>query len=91
MKLLKIKSNQGLFRNNVGVYVPIDKITKKELLRLVNLALSETVEFDEYHAEKIQNQAHQIIYQSVYDKLMELYERKDEFLDQSERLYLQDY
>ena len=58
---------------------------------MVNLTLSKEVEFDEYDVEKILNQAHQIIYKSVYEKLSELSERKAEFVDQSERLFLQDY
>ncbi|MBF0266051.1 MAG: hypothetical protein HQL46_12330 [Gammaproteobacteria bacterium] len=91
MKLLKIDSSKGYFLNLSGDYISIDKITKEDLLMLVNLTLSKEVEFDEFQAEYLQNQAHQIIYQSVYTKLFELYERKDEFLDQSERLFLQEY
>jgi hypothetical protein len=91
MKLLKIETNQGLFMAEDGKYIPIDKITKEQLLRMVNLTLSEEVEFDEYDVEKIPNLAHQIIYKSVHDKLSELRERKSEFIDQSERLFLKDY
>lgn len=91
MKLLKIESNQGFFLGDDGTYIPVDKLTKEHLLRMVNLTLSEEVEFDEYDVEKIPNQAHQIIYKSVYDKFSELSGRKSEFVDQSERLFLQDY
>jgi hypothetical protein len=91
MRLLKIEANQGLFMGTNDEYIPVDKLTKEHLLRMVNLTLSDEVEFDEYVAEKIPNQAHQIIYKSVYSKLSELKERRAEFVDQSERLFLQDY
>lgn len=91
MKLLKIESGQGLFLAESNNYLPVDKLTKEQLLRLVNLTLNEEVEFDEYAVEKLPNHAHQIIYKSVRDKLSDLRGRKAEFLDQSERLFLQDY
>ena len=91
MKLLKIDNKLGRFLGESGNYVSIDKITKDHLLRLVNLTLSNNVEFDEYDDEQLQNQAHQIVYKSIYEKLDGLRERRQEFIDESERLYLQDY
>lgn len=91
MKLLKIESSQGLFLGENNEYLPVDKLTKEQLLRLVNLTLNEEVEFDAYEIEKLLNHAHQIVYKSVYDKLSELSGRKAEFIDQSERLFLEDY
>ena len=91
MKLLKIDESQGFFLDEKGEYVTVDKISKEDLLRLVNRILTEDSELDDYDPGLISNQAHQIIYQSIHSKLSELAERKDEFLDQSDRLYLQDY
>lgn len=91
MKLLKIENNLGHYLDESGNYETVDKLTKNQLLRLVNLTLDEEVEFDEYDDSKIQNQAHQIVYKSVYEKLCDLKERKQEFTDESERLYLQEY
>ena len=51
----------------------------------------EEIEFDEYNDEYLKNQAHQIIYKSVSEKLQGLRDRRQEFIDQSERLYLQEY
>ena len=49
MKLLKVENNLGYFRTESGTYEPIDRISKDELLRLVNDTLNEDeVEFDEY-------------------------------------------
>jgi len=86
-----LKRLLGYYLNREGAYATVDKITKEDLLRLVDLTLDEDVEFDEYSEENIKNQAHQIIYKSIFQKLQDLRDRKQEFIDQSERLYLQDY
>jgi len=91
MKLLKIEDNHGHYLDDNNKFTPIDKITKEDLLRLVDLTLTEEVEFDEYDNEAIKNQAHQILYRSIYEKLRGLRDRKEEFTDESERLYLQEY
>ena len=92
MKLLKIENSCGHFRLESGDYSPVDKISKDDLLRLVNVTLSEQdVEFDTYDESMIQHHAHQVIYKSVVRKLQSLRERKQEFVDESARLYLEDY
>ncbi len=91
MKLLKIDNNQGQFLDVAGEFRPIDRITKKDLLRLVDLTLKEEVEFDEYDEETIKHQAHQIVYKSLHAKLRELRDRMQEFIDESERVYLAEY
>lgn len=91
MKLLSIENNMGLYLGESGQYSPVDKITKEDILRLVNLTLQEDVEFDVYDDKAIKNQAHQIVYKSVFEKLRGLKDRKKEFVDESERLYLKEY
>lgn len=91
MKLLKTENALGYFLTDSNEYSPVDKITKEDLLRLVNLTLKEEVEFDEYNEESIKHQAHQIVYKSILEKLVGLKDRKQEFFDQSERLFLADY
>ena len=92
MKLLKIDDNCGHYRKEAGDYSPIDKISKEELLILVNWTLKEdVVDFDEYDENTIKNQAHQIIYKSIARNLQSLRERRQEFIDESARLYLEDY
>ncbi len=91
MKLLKIEDSQGHYLNDKNECTPLGKITKEDLLRLVDLTLTEEVEFDEYDDASIRNQAHQILYRSIYEKLRGLRDRKEEFTDESERLYLQEY
>ena len=92
MKLLKVNDNCGHYRDDKGNYIQIDKIGKDDLLRLVNWTLhEETVEFDNYDEKTIPNQAHQIIYKSILQKLRTLRERRQEFIDESARLFLEDY
>jgi hypothetical protein len=91
MKLLSIKDNLGHYLGESGQSVPVDKITKEDLLRLVNLTLSKDVEFDDYDENAIKNQAHQIVYKSILEKLRSLRDRKQEFIDESERLFLKEY
>lgn len=92
MKLLKIENNLGYYRDNQGEFAPVDKITKEDILMLVNLTLGEEeIEFDEYNDENLNNQAHQIIYKSIFEKLRGLKGRRQGFIDESERLYLQGY
>ena len=91
MKLLEIKNQLGYFLDNNGKFASIEKITKVDLLRLVESTLTNDVEFDEYSEEDIKNQAHQIVYKSIFEKLQVLSGRKHEFVDESERLYLLEY
>ncbi len=92
MKLLKIEGHCGHFLAGSGSYEPIDKISKEDLLRLVNAILGEDeVEFDEYNEALVKNSAHQVIYKSVVRKLSSLRERRQEFTDEAARLYLEDY
>ena len=91
MKLLKTEDNQGYFLCEDSTFISVDRITKEDLLRLVELTLTVEVEFDVYDSETIKNQAHQILYRSIYEKLCGLRDRKQEFTDESERLYLQEY
>ena len=91
MKLLKIEDDHGYFLNEDNDFAPLDRITKEDLLRLLDLILTEDVEFDEYDSATIKNQAHQILYSNIYEKLRGLRARKEEFTDESERVYLQEY
>ncbi|MCP5261507.1 MAG: hypothetical protein H6929_09130 [Rhodoferax sp.] len=92
MKLLKIAENVGEFQAVDGQYRTVDEITKDDLLRLVDRTLFEDdVEFDPYDEKSLKNQAHQVIYKSVLQKLQDLRNRRREFVDESARLFLEDY
>lgn len=92
MKLLKISDNVGQFLSEGGEYLLIDKIAKNDLLRLVNKIIDEDeVEMDLYDEQALRNQAHQVIYKSIYQKLAELRGRRQEFIDEAARLFIEDY
>ncbi len=93
MMLLKIEDNKGYYFVTQDKFATVDKITKDDILRLVNLTLDtkSEVEFDEYNDDNLKNRAHQIVYKSIFDKLQGLKERKQEFIDESERQYLTAY
>lgn len=92
MKLLRISDSTGHFLGEEKQFLPIDRITKEDLLRLANLTLEENdVEFDQYDEQALKNQAHRVIYKSVVQKLQDLRARKKEFADQAARLFYEEY
>lgn len=91
MKVLKIENSQGHYLTEEDGYETVDKIDKVILLRLVNLALEDDFEIDEFDEEELKNQAHQIIYKSISAKLNDLHQKRNQFRDESERLYLDEY
>ncbi len=56
-------------------------------MQLVNLVLDSDVEMDEFSETSVSNQAHQVIYRSIHEKLVVLQENKDRFRDESDRMY----
>ncbi|MCV6577170.1 MAG: hypothetical protein OIF58_15710 [Cohaesibacter sp.] len=91
MKILKIENEQGYFvTTNDGGWQSIDKIDKNGLLVLLDLFLADEVEIDSPDDHTISNQAHQIIYRGIFEKLSQLSSEKSRFKDESERLYLEE-
>jgi len=91
MKALKIENSQGFFLKEDGNYESLDKLDKTILLQLVNIALEDDYVIDEYDESTLKNQAHQIIYKSISEKLNDLHLRRQQFRDTSENLYLEEY
>lgn len=91
MKVLKIENNQGHFLTEENKYETVDKIDKGILLRLVNSALEDDFEIDVYNEKSLKNQAHQIIYKSISEKLNDLHDKRNQFRDESDRLFLDEY
>ena len=87
MKYLKIEGNKGYFTIDGTNWLPIDEIDKHHLLKLLDFALEKDFEMDEFESEKIGNQAHQIIYKNIFEKLNDLKNKKERFKDESEALY----
>jgi len=88
MKILKIENGKGAFSLDGEKWIPIDEIERGSLMQLLDVVLKESATADEFKVESITNQAHQIIYKSIYEKLMTLMENKTKFKDESDRTYL---
>lgn len=87
MKYLEIKNNNVYYRNSNNESIPLDNITKEDLLYLINKALENDFEFDEYDSDKIGNQVHNIIYKSIESKIKDFISRKSEIIDDINSLY----
>lgn len=89
MKILKIEDGKGYFAVDGEKWQFIDEIDKDNLMLLINKVLKDDVSIDEFKSELFGNQAHHIIYKSIYDKISSLSDDKNKFKDESERLYLE--
>ncbi len=90
MKILKIKDNNGYFYCvEENDWKPIDEIDKDGLMGLLNVFIESEVSMDDYDDSQVRNQAHQIIYKSIYEKFNSLKENKSKFKDESDRLYME--
>ena len=89
MKCLEIKGGKGYFLNEEGNMVELDKMKKDDLLYLLNVLTNteETFEMDDIQSCKLENQAHKVIYESLYDKFSELLQNRTRFYDESAALY----
>lgn len=90
MKILKIEDGNGYFRITGAddAWKQINEIDKESLMKLLDLFLNSEVEMDGIDGDNLSNQAQQIIYKSIYEKLKLLKDNKSKFKDESERTYL---
>jgi hypothetical protein len=89
MKILKIENSNGFFLvAEDNTWKAIDEIDKDGLMSLLDLFLEDDVEMDVVEEDNLSNQAHLIIYKSIFEKLSSLKESKSKFKDESEREYL---
>lgn len=89
MNCLKIKNGKGYFCNTQNQMQEVDGIRKEDILHLLDLATNSDVDFemDEIEGDNIKNQAHKVIYESLYKKFKEFLENRERFIDESESLY----
>jgi len=57
------------------------------LIALLELALGDEFEMDDYVADLLPNPAQQIVYKHIHEKLKDLESNKDRFRDESENLF----
>lgn len=89
MKCLEIKNGKGYFLNTDGIMVELDKMKKDDLMYLLNIVTNteEPFEMDDIQLSNIDNQAHKVIYENLYDKFQDLLQNRTRFYDESIALY----
>lgn len=89
MKCLEIKKGKGYFLNVDGKMVELDKMKKDDLLYLLDIATDSEKDFemDDIQQCKLDNQAHKVIYENLYDKFLDLLQNRTRFYDESVALY----
>lgn len=90
MMLLKIDDNKGYYRvNDKENFKTLDFLSAGEMLEMFKFifkvdqkenTFSEYIE--EYKDEKIGNEAHKIIYEKLYNKLKELWNSKEDIINE---------
>ncbi len=93
MKCLKVDEGKGSFSLDGRAFSPLEKITKDDILQLLDIALDPDQEFemDTYSAELLTDPAHKIIYKNLYEKFEELKANKEQFTDEINELYKDAY
>jgi len=89
MKCLKIEDDKGFFLRQNGEMGQVDKMTKDDVLYLLNLATASDnlFEMDSLQEQDILNEAHRIIYRNLYSKFSELLENRTRFAEESASIY----
>ena len=89
MKYLAIKESQAYYTVDASVQPnkPIDKITKEDLMKLMELSLTNDFEMDSFDKNTLQNAAHVIIYKNIHQKLQTLKMQKNKFVDEKAAMY----
>lgn len=87
MKYLKIENNKGHYLTHSSQWIEIDKISKEDLMFLLNKIMNEEFEMDPYLEENIKHKAHQIVYKSIYEKFSGLIENKNVFKDECDAMF----
>lgn len=89
MKYLKIDEGNAFFLDKNSDYASINEITKEDLMYLIDCAVDDSLDFemDDFNEFEIHNPAHQIVYSNLYQKLMELANDKERFMEESKSMY----
>ena len=87
MKCLIIKNGKGYYSLNGTDEIPLDNLSKEDLLKILNLIVTGMATMDEYDETAVLHTAHKIIYKNLYEKFKELEINKARFRDESTSLY----
>lgn len=89
MNYTKIDKSSVYFRLNEGMdWKPISDIQGDDLITLLKKALDEEeFELAEYNNDLINNEAHNIIYKSIHEKISEIRNDRENILDEHLQRY----
>lgn len=89
MKILFIDHGKGYYTINGSENIQISDITRDDLFALLELICNRTIEceMDPYDPDLVQNKAHQVIYKDIYQKLKEVLDAKQTFVDTKITMY----
>lgn len=92
MKCLSVCNGQAFFTDKEGNQQPLDKITKDDILFLIDAITdpereNEQFEIDDLTKIEIKNEAHKVIYQNLGGKLQELIDNRTKLFDEAENTY----
>ena len=87
MIYLKIENNMGKFYKE-GTFETIDKMSNVDLWHIANAVMNdEEFLMDAYDETRLPNKAHQIIYKHIYDLLISLKCRKEQYKNECSLMY----
>lgn len=89
MNYIKIEGNSVHFRlKEEDEWKAISEIQGMDILALLKASIeNDEFQIDEYKDELIRNEAHNIIYKSIYEKINEIIINKENILDENSQRY----
>ncbi|MDU3177391.1 hypothetical protein [Anaerococcus sp.] len=89
MNYTKIENNNVFYRlEEKDDWKYISDINGEDLLILTEKCVEdENFEIEEYNSSLIRNEAHNIIYKSIYSNLIEIYKDRNSIIDQNKQRY----
>lgn len=84
-KILRIDNGRGQYSLDGINYYDVDNLTKEDINRMLLFIIYNDVTFDSItESNKISNKAQEIIYSSVFEKFIEINNKKKEILQKIE-------
>lgn len=89
MNYTKIENNNVYFRlSNLDNWKIISDITGDDLIKLIEKCIDEDdFELEEFDDTLIKNEAHKIIYRSVFQKINDIHRERDNIIDENTQKY----
>lgn len=89
MNYTKIKNNNVYFRlSDSDNWKSISDLTGDDLIKLIEKCIdADDFELEEFDDTLIRNEAHKIIYKSIYQKIKDIHLERDNIIDENTQRY----